>query len=46
MRNGYALCTQDSLDAIAGYLGALDEPELGRLRGTLSIELHWDGGRR
>jgi hypothetical protein len=42
MRNGYALCTTGGLDAIAGYLGTLHEPELERSRGTLSIGLHWD----
>jgi len=42
MRNGYALCTRGGLDAIAGYLGTLHEPELERLRGKLSVGLHWD----
>jgi len=42
MRNGYALCTRDGLDAIAGYLRTLDEPELEHLRGRLRIGLHWD----
>jgi len=42
MRNGYALCTRKGLDAITDYLRASDAAELERLRGLLSIGLHWD----
>ena len=42
MRNGYALCTRDGLNAIARYLETVTAQELNDLRGTLSIGLHWD----
>ena len=35
MSNGYALCTSDGLDAIAGYLRTASSEELDRLRGLL-----------
>ena len=40
MRNGYALPTRASLDAIAEYLGAADEAALEALRGRLRLGLH------
>lgn len=42
MRNGYAICTRDGLDAIAGFLAELEEPDRDRLRGLLRIGLHRD----
>ena len=42
MRNGYALCTRDGLNAIARYLETVTAQDLNDLRGTLSIGLHWD----
>ena len=42
MRNGYALCSKDGLDAIADHLRGLDGQELERLRGLLRVGLHWD----
>lgn len=42
MRNGYALPTRASLDAIAGYLSAADEDTLDDLRGRLRLGLHTD----
>lgn len=42
MRNGYALCTEEGLDLIAGHLAALDEAGRDRLREQLCIGLHSD----
>jgi hypothetical protein len=42
MRNGYALCTRDGLDAIAGYLETVEAQELDDLRGALFIGVQWD----
>ncbi|WP_342163479.1 hypothetical protein [Methylobacterium sp. SD21] len=42
MRNGYALPTRASLDAIAGHLSAADEDTLDDLRGRLQLGLHMD----
>src|SRR6266478_5823105 len=42
MRNGYALCTRDGLDAIAAYITALPEEGLDALRGKLRVGAHWD----
>ncbi|GAB6841732.1 hypothetical protein HNR00_004767 [Methylorubrum rhodinum] len=42
MRNGYALPTRTSLDAIAAYLSAADEDTLNDLRGQLRLGLHRD----
>ncbi len=40
MRNGYALCTQTGLDAIAEYLTSLTPEQLDTLRGKLRIGVH------
>lgn len=40
MRNGYALCTQDGLSAIARLLHGASETTLQALRGRLAIGLH------
>jgi hypothetical protein len=42
MQNGYALCTQAGLDAIAEHLAALQPRQLDALRGKLSIGIHRD----
>jgi len=42
MRNGYALCTRDGLDAIAAYITALPAEGLDALRGKLRVGAHWD----
>lgn len=42
MRNGYALCTEDGLHAIADRLRACSEPETDDLRAQLAIGLHSD----
>jgi hypothetical protein len=42
MRNGYALCSREGLDAIADHLRGLDARERDHLRGLLRIGLHWD----
>lgn len=42
MRNGYALCTENGLDAIAAYLDELDPQKLDELRGALCIGIHRD----
>ncbi len=42
MQNGYALCTLAGLDAIAGYLGALQPEQVDILRGKLCIGIHRD----
>ena len=41
MRNGYALCTVQGLDAIRRYLAAASEAEVDTLRSLLKIGLHW-----
>jgi hypothetical protein len=40
MRNGYALCTGEGLDAIAGHLGTLQPDQVDLLRGKLRIGVH------
>jgi hypothetical protein len=40
MRNGYALCTEEGLDAIGGLLAGASEESRDRLRGQLAIGLH------
>jgi hypothetical protein len=42
MKNGYALCTQDGLEAIGRHLTPASEPERDRLRGLLHVGLHQD----
>jgi hypothetical protein len=42
MRNGYALCTADGLDAITGYLDRCGADAADALRGLLRIGLHRD----
>jgi hypothetical protein len=42
MQNGYALCSQAGLHAIAEYLRALRPEEIDVLRGKLAIGIHWD----
>ena len=42
MRNGYALCSREGLDAIGGLLSTLDEAGIDTLRGMLCIGLHHD----
>jgi hypothetical protein len=42
MRNGYALCTEEGLDAIARHLASLDPERLDHLRGLLRIGIHRD----
>jgi hypothetical protein len=42
MRNGYALCTEAGLDAIARHLASLDPEGLDDLRSRLRIGLHRD----
>jgi hypothetical protein len=42
MRNGYALCTREGLDAISGLLTSLSSDETDMLRGKLRIGVHWD----
>jgi hypothetical protein len=42
MRNGYALCTADGLDAISGRLAASSDVERDELRAQLAIGLHRD----
>jgi hypothetical protein len=54
MRNGYALCTEDGLDAITGLLADGADELCDELRGQLAIGLHrivqvtdvWEGPRR
>jgi hypothetical protein len=41
MRNGYAMCSREGLDAISDYLATLHADEIDRLRGMLSIGLQW-----
>jgi hypothetical protein len=42
MRNGYALCSQMGLDAIAQHLGTLTTDRIDVLRGKLRIGIHRD----
>ena len=42
MRNGYALCTRDGLDAIARHLESLTLEQADTLRGMLRIGIHSD----
>jgi hypothetical protein len=42
MRNGYAMCTQSGLNAIAAYLEAPDSVRSVNLGGVLRIGLHWN----
>jgi hypothetical protein len=42
MQNGYALCTQSGLEAIAEHLKALTPEQLDVLRGKLCIGIHRD----
>jgi hypothetical protein len=42
MRNGYALCSRDGLDAIDTHLQALGSDEIDILRAKLSIGIHRD----
>jgi protein-tyrosine phosphatase len=42
MRNGYALCSQEGLTAIAAHLQAQGQAELDELRAKLRIGIHWD----
>jgi hypothetical protein len=42
MRNGYALCTQSGLEAIAAHLATLDSQKMDVLRSRLCIGLHSD----
>lgn len=42
MRNGYALCSRDGLDAISAYLATLGARQIDALRGKLRIGVHSD----
>lgn len=42
MRNGYALCSQGGLNAIAGHLARLDPDQTDALRARLRIGVHSD----
>jgi hypothetical protein len=42
MTNGYALCSEQGLEAISGHLNSLGDPELDELRGKLRIGVHQD----
>jgi hypothetical protein len=42
MRNGYALCTEQSLERIDRRLELMTEEEYDRVRALLRIGLHWD----
>jgi hypothetical protein len=42
MSNGYALCTETGLDAIAGLLAGLTDEDRDELRGRLAIGVHRD----
>ena len=42
MRNGYALCSAEGLDAIGAHLSALDADETDALRALLRIGMHQD----
>lgn len=42
MRNGYALCTRDGLDAIRAHLAKIDDAGRDALREALCIGLNWD----
>src|SRR4029077_19839694 len=42
MKNGYALCREEGLEAITRHLSSLGDPELDELRGKLRIGVHQD----
>lgn len=42
MRNGYAMCTQAGLDAIAAHVQSADSPSASGLGNLLRIGVHWD----
>jgi hypothetical protein len=42
MRNGYALCTREGLNAIAKHIKSLKPEQVGILRGKLAIGIHRD----
>jgi hypothetical protein len=42
MRNGYAMCSREGLDAISAHLATLHVDEIDHLRGMLSIGVQWD----
>ncbi|WP_048440638.1 hypothetical protein [Caenimonas sp. SL110] len=42
MRNGYALCSRQGLQAIDGHLASIPGAERNALSGLLRIGLHWD----
>jgi hypothetical protein len=42
MRNGYAMCTEDGLEAIASHLAALQPDQIDLFRGMLRIGVHRD----
>ena len=42
MKNGYALCTRDGLQAITAHLAELDQSKIDALRAKLRIGLHSD----
>ena len=42
MRNGYALCTESGLDAIARQLAGLGRDQVDNLRGLLRVGIHRD----
>lgn len=42
MRNGYAMCTLDGLDAITAYVQTADSEQGIRLGDQLRIGVHWD----
>jgi hypothetical protein len=42
MSNGYALCTQSGLDAVAGLLAGCTDEDRDELRGRLAIGVHRD----
>ena len=42
MRNGYAMCTVEGLEAIGGHLRGLDPAGLDSLRQLLRVGLQWD----
>lgn len=42
MRNGYALCTREGLDAIASLLNRADDEERDALRACLAVGVHRD----
>jgi hypothetical protein len=42
MRNGYAMCTREGLDAISGWLASATSEDIDRVRGQLRIGVHRD----